>query len=117
MTTKASDCPSVVGDNRPMRATVKDVAKLAGVSPKTVSNVINGVVFVRPETRARVESALAELDYVPNMSARGLRNGRSGMIALALPDLLRPYSAEIIHLVVELAHERGWGVQIQHTAT
>jgi DNA-binding LacI/PurR family transcriptional regulator len=99
-----------------MRATVKDVAKLAGVSPKTVSNVINGVVFVRPETRARVESALAELDYVPNMSARGLRNGRSGMIALALPDLLRPYSAEIVHLVVELAHERGWGVQIEQTA-
>jgi DNA-binding LacI/PurR family transcriptional regulator len=99
-----------------MRATVKDVAKLAGVSPKTVSNVINGVVFVRPETRERVEKALAELDYVPNMSARGLRNGRSGMIGLALPDLLRPYSAEITHLVVELAHQRGWGVQIEQTA-
>ncbi|WBQ01924.1 LacI family DNA-binding transcriptional regulator [Kribbella sp. CA-293567] len=99
-----------------MRATVKDVAKLAGVSPKTVSNVINGVVFVRPETRERVEQALAELDYVPNMSARGLRNGRSGMIGLALPDLLRPYSAEITHLVVELAHQRGWGVQIEQTA-
>ncbi|MEU4389956.1 LacI family DNA-binding transcriptional regulator [Kribbella sp. NPDC023855] len=99
-----------------MRATVKDVAKLAGVSPKTVSNVINGVVFVRPETRARVEQALAELDYVPNLSARGLRNGRSGMIGLALPDLLRPYSAEITHLVVELAHQRGWGVQIEQTA-
>ncbi|GAA1517938.1 LacI family DNA-binding transcriptional regulator [Kribbella lupini] len=99
-----------------MRATVKDVAKLAGVSPKTVSNVINGVVFVRPETRAKVEQALSELDYVPNLSARGLRNGRSGMIGLALPDLLRPYSAEITHLVVELAHERGWGVQIEQTA-
>jgi DNA-binding LacI/PurR family transcriptional regulator len=99
-----------------MRATVKDVAKRAGVSPKTVSNVINGVVFVRPETRARVEQALAELDYVPNLSARGLRNGRSGMIALALPDLLRAYSAEVTHLVVELAHERGWGVQIEQTA-
>jgi DNA-binding LacI/PurR family transcriptional regulator len=99
-----------------MRATVKDVAKLAGVSPKTVSNVINGVVFVRPETRARVEQAVNELDYVPNMSARGLRNGRSGMIGLALPDLLRPYSAEITHLVVELAHRRGWGVQIEQTA-
>ena len=99
-----------------MRATVKDVAKLAGVSPKTVSNVINGVVFVRPETRARVEQAVSELDYVPNMSARGLRNGRSGMIGLALPDLLRPYSAEITHLVVELAHKRGWGVQIEQTA-
>ncbi len=99
-----------------MRATVKDVAKLAGVSPKTVSNVINGVVFVRPETRERVEQAVAELDYVPNLSARGLRNGRSGMIGLALPDLLRPYSAEITHLVVELAHQRGWGVQIEQTA-
>jgi DNA-binding LacI/PurR family transcriptional regulator len=99
-----------------MRATVKDVAKLAGVSPKTVSNVINGVVFVRPETRERVERALQELDYVPNLSARGLRNGRSGMIGLALPDLLRPYSAEITHLVVELAHQRGWGVQIEQTA-
>lgn len=99
-----------------MRATVKDVAKLAGVSPKTVSNVINGIVFVRPETRARVEQALSELDYVPNMSARGLRNGRSGMIGLALPDLLRPYSAEITHLVVELAHKRGWGIQIEQTA-
>jgi DNA-binding LacI/PurR family transcriptional regulator len=99
-----------------MRATVKDVAKLAGVSPKTVSNVVNGVVFVRPETRARVEQAVSELDYVPNMSARGLRNGRSGMIGLALPDLLRPYSAEITHLVVELAHKRGWGVQIEQTA-
>ena len=99
-----------------MRATVKDVAKLAGVSPKTVSNVINGIVFVRPETRARVEQAVIELGYVPNMSARGLRNGRSGMIGLALPDLLRPYSAEVIHLVVELAHQRGWGVQIEQTA-
>src|SRR5882757_7125543 len=87
-------------ENGRMRATVKDVAKLAGVSPKTVSNVINGI----------------ELGYVPNMSARGLRNGRSGMIGLALPDLLRPYSAEITHLVVELAHKRGWGVQIEQTA-
>lgn len=104
------------GDDVGMRATVKDVAERAGVSPKTVSNVINGVVFVRPETKARVEEALAALNYVPNLSARGLRNGRSGMIGLALPDLLRPYSAEITHLFVELAHERGWGVQIEQTA-
>jgi DNA-binding LacI/PurR family transcriptional regulator len=98
-----------------MRATVKDVASRAGVSPKTVSNVINGVVFVRPETRERVERALAELDYVPNLSARGLRNGRTGVIALALPDLATPYSAEMAHHFVEAAHERGWGVQIEET--
>lgn len=98
-----------------MRATVKDVAVLAGVSPKTVSNVINGTVFVRPDTKERVEKALAELDYVPNLSARGLRNGRSGVIALALPDLATAYSAETAHHFVEAAHDRGWGVQIEET--
>ncbi|MCD2497651.1 LacI family DNA-binding transcriptional regulator [Microbacterium nymphoidis] len=98
-----------------MRATVKDVAARAGVSAKTVSNVINGVVYVRPETKERVEAALRDLDYVPNLSARGLRNGRSGVIALALPDLATPYSAEMAHHFVEAAHARGWGVQIEET--
>ena len=98
-----------------MRATVKDVAALAGVSPKTVSNVINGVVRVAPDTRGRVEAALAQLDYVPNLSARGLRNGRTGAIALAFPDLTTPYSAEMSHWFVEVAHERGWSVQLEQT--
>ncbi|WP_022882763.1 LacI family DNA-binding transcriptional regulator [Gryllotalpicola ginsengisoli] len=98
-----------------MRATVRDVAILAGVSPKTVSNVVNGGVPVRPETRRRVEAALAELDYVPNLSARGLRNGRSGNIALALPDLGTAYSAELARWFVELAHDRGWAVQIEQS--
>jgi len=100
-----------------MRATVKDVAELAAVSPKTVSNVVNGTVFVRDDTRERVERAIAELGYVPNLSARGLRNGRSGVIALAMPDLSTPYSAEMAHAFVEVAHERGWGVQFEETAT
>ncbi|WFR66973.1 LacI family DNA-binding transcriptional regulator [Curtobacterium flaccumfaciens] len=99
-----------------MRATVRDVAALAGVSPKTVSNVINGGVVVRPETRARVEHALAELDYVPNLSARGLRNGRSGAIALTLPEMASAYSAELAQWFVELARERGWTVQVDQTA-
>jgi DNA-binding LacI/PurR family transcriptional regulator len=98
-----------------MRATVRDVAALAGVSPKTVSNVINGVVPVRAETRERVEAALAELDYVPNLSARGLRNGRSGSIALTLPELASAYSAELARWFVELARDRGWVVQLEQT--
>ncbi|ROQ38607.1 LacI family transcriptional regulator [Frondihabitans sp. PhB188] len=98
-----------------MRATVRDVATLAGVSPKTVSNVINGVVFVRPETRERVELAVAELQYVPNLSARGLRNGRTGAIALAFPDLSMEYSAEMLDQFVEVAHEQGWSVQLEQT--
>ncbi|WP_104109147.1 LacI family DNA-binding transcriptional regulator [Arthrobacter sp. N199823] len=98
-----------------MRATVKDVAARAGVSPKTVSNVVNGLVPVSSATRAKVEAALAELDYVPNLSARGLRNGRTGLIGLALPDLGTPYSAELAHHVVEAAHALGWAVQIEET--
>ena len=100
-----------------MRATVKDVARRAGVSPKTVSNVMNGIVPVSGATRVKVEQAILELDYVPNLSARGLRNGRSGVIALALPDLATPYSAEIAHNVVEVAHEQGWSVQIEETGS
>jgi DNA-binding LacI/PurR family transcriptional regulator len=100
-----------------MRATVRDVAALAGVSPKTVSNVITGTVAVRPETRARVEAALAELDYVPNLSARSLRNGRSGVIALTLPELSSAYSADLARWFVELARERGLVVQLEQTGT
>ena len=73
-------------------------------------------MFVRPETRERVERALAELDYVPNLGARGLRNGRYGLIALALPDLSTAYSAELAHHFVEEAHARGWSLQIEETA-
>jgi DNA-binding LacI/PurR family transcriptional regulator len=98
-----------------MRATVKDVAARAGVSPKTVSNVVTGAVPVSTETRARVEEAVAALQYVPNLSARGLRNGRTGAIALAFPDLTTPYSAEMSHWFVEVAHERGWSVQLEQT--
>lgn len=98
-----------------MRATVRDVAARAGVSPKTVSNVINGVVFVRPETRERVEAAVEELQYVPNLSARGLRNGRTGAIALAFPDLAMEYSAEMLDQFVEVAHEKGWSIQLEQT--
>lgn len=100
---------------RRMRATIKEVARRAGVSPKTVSDVINGTSPVTPPTRARVEEAITALDYVPNLFARGLRNGRTGLIALALPDLSTWYSAEMAHHFVEAAARRGLGVQIEVT--
>src|SRR5690606_11834678 len=100
----------------PRRATMKDVAALAGVSPKTVSNVVTGAFPVSGDTRARVEAAMRKLDFVPNLSARGLRSGRSGTIALALPDLATAYSAELLHRIVDAAHGRGLAVQIEETA-
>lgn len=98
-----------------MRPTVKDVAALANVSPKTVSNVLGNAAIVAPATRARVEDAIRRLGYVPNLSARGLRSGRTGIIALVMPDLRTPFSAELSHDFVELAHERGLAVQIEQS--
>lgn len=98
-----------------MRPTIKDVATRAGVSIKTVSNVLNGYPHLRPETKQKVEAALSELGYRPNMSARNLRRGRSGIIALALPTMRSPYFAEISHLVVKAAEVRGLTVLIDCT--
>jgi DNA-binding LacI/PurR family transcriptional regulator len=94
---------------------LKEVAALAGVSVKTVSNVVSGSAYVAPPTREKVERALAELDYRPNLSARNLRRGRTGVIALALPELDAPYFAELSRFVIDAAAERGWTVLIDQT--
>jgi DNA-binding LacI/PurR family transcriptional regulator len=96
-------------------ARLKDVAALAGVSVKTVSNVVNDYPHVRPTTRAKVQEAIEELGYRPNMTARNLRSGRSGVIALAVPELDAPYFAELAHHVVGAAMDRGWTVLVDET--
>jgi DNA-binding LacI/PurR family transcriptional regulator len=96
-------------------ASLKEIADRAGVSIKTVSNVVNRNPSVRPETRERVQRAIDELGYRPNMSARQLRGGRSGLIALAVPEISLPYFAELAELIVEQASVRGWTVLIEAT--
>jgi DNA-binding LacI/PurR family transcriptional regulator len=98
-----------------MAANMKDVARLAGVSIKTVSNVVNDYPFVSPETRSRVRAALDTLDYRPNTSARGLRTGRTDLIALAIPALDEPYFAELAGLITQAAERQGWTVLIDQT--
>ena len=78
-----------------MAARLRDVAEMAGVSVKTASNVINNYPHVKASTRARVEAAVRELRYRPNESARQLKHGRSGFLALAVPQLDSPYFAEL----------------------
>ena len=68
------------------RATIDDVAELAGVSIKTVSRVVNQEPNVRDATRAKVEKAIAQLNYRPNLSARNLASQRSRVIALVYDD-------------------------------
>ncbi|MBB4685861.1 LacI family DNA-binding transcriptional regulator [Amycolatopsis jiangsuensis] len=98
-----------------MAVTLKDVATLAGVSVKTVSNVVNGYAFVKPENRRRVEEALAATGYRPNVGARNLRRGRTGFLALMVPELSIPYFGELAGLVITAAQRRGWSVLIEQT--
>ncbi|GAA4174934.1 LacI family DNA-binding transcriptional regulator [Gryllotalpicola koreensis] len=97
------------------RTTLKDVGDRVGVSAKTVSNVVNGTGWVSEDLAERVRAALLELDYRPNNAARLLRGGRSGMIALALPDLRQSYFAELAAAFVDEAAKRSTTVLINQT--
>lgn len=93
-------------------ARLRDVAELAGVSVRTVSNVVNGFAHVAPDTRARVQAAVDELGYRPNPTARGLRSGRTGVVALVVPELASPYFSDLASRVVRAGEQRGLTVHI-----
>jgi len=96
-------------------ATMRDVARRAGVSPMTVSNVVNGHENVRPETRARVLAAITELGYRMNTAARGLRRGRSGIIAIAVSTVASPYEGMISAALAEQVARAGYDPVIELT--
>lgn len=95
--------------------TQADVAALAGVSRRTVSNVINGYPHVSADVLHRVSSAIAELGYTPSHAARSLRLGRSNVIQLVVPELDVPYFSELSRGIVETAQERGYIVMVRQT--
>ena len=97
-------------------ATMQDVARHAGVSPMTVSNVVNGHPHVREATRERVLQSIAALGYHVNTAARNLRQGRTGVIGLAVPDIDRPYFGLLAGLLIERAAARGFEFVIEQTA-
>lgn len=97
------------------RQTLLDIANRAGVSPRTVSNVVNGYVPVSDKLRLRVEQAVDDLGYRPNFMARSLRNGRTGLIALVVPEIDVPYFAELARTIIEAADALGYRVMIDQT--
>ncbi|WP_435172232.1 LacI family DNA-binding transcriptional regulator [Actinacidiphila sp. bgisy145] len=99
-----------------MGVSLKDVALRAGVSVKTVSNVVNDYPHVTPGTRRRVQQAIDELGYRPNLTARHLRKGRTGIITLAVPELGNPYFAEVAGAVIDAAARHELTVLLDHTA-
>jgi LacI family transcriptional regulator len=90
--------------------TVKDVAKRAGVSPATVSNVINQKGNVSPALVESVTRAIEELGYRPNVLARGLRVSRTYTVGLVISDMLNPYFSEIAAGVERVCSRRGYTV-------
>ena len=96
--------------------TMQDVAALANVSSKTVSNVLGDYKQVKPETRARVMAAVDELGYQINVAARNLRSGRTRVLGLAVPELSQAYFAELADAVIRAASARGYTVFIEQTS-
>ncbi|GGM10858.1 LacI family DNA-binding transcriptional regulator [Nakamurella endophytica] len=97
------------------RATVYDVARAAGVSIKTVSRVVNGSDEVSKETRERVMTAVADLDYVRNPIARSLRTGSSDTIGVVVDSIADPFFASLVSVVEQLALAQDVSVLIAST--
>ncbi|SEG65008.1 transcriptional regulator, LacI family [Actinacidiphila yanglinensis] len=94
---------------RPGRPTMREVALLAGVAPKTVSRVVNGVSTVDPALAARVRAAAERLGYRPNLTASSLRrgDGRTASVGMLVEDAANPYSSALIRTVENVARQRG----------
>lgn len=91
-------------------ATRDDVARLAGVSPATVSNVLTGRKYVSPELTQKIQWAVRELNYTPNLMARALVTSRSYQLALLVHEIANPYYAEIAEGMEEVARVNGYTV-------
>lgn len=99
-----------------MAVTLKDVARLAGVSVPTASRVLSGSKYpVVEELRLRVQAAAVELDYVPNAQAQGLLRGNTGTIGVLVGDVGDPYFSEIVNGIHERATAANLLVTICHT--
>ncbi|WP_249963507.1 HTH-type transcriptional repressor PurR [Histophilus somni] len=96
-------------------ATIKDVAKMAGVSTTTVSHVINKTRFVAKETEQQVLQAIKNLNYSPSAVARSLKVNTTKSIGMIVTTCETPYFAEIIHSVEELCYRQGYSLFLCNT--
>lgn len=89
-------------------ATIKDVAKLAGVSISTVSRTLSNKIFVEEETRQKVLKAVKELGYKPNMMAKGLKEGKTRTLALLIPDINSLFYPMLMKSIEKYATEKNY---------
>jgi len=96
-------------------ATLKDVAKRAGVSASTVSRTLSNRIFVEEETRKRVMKAVEELHYHPSIMARALKEGKTYTIAFLVPDINSLFYPEIMRSMEKYAAEQGYTILLCNT--
>lgn len=96
-------------------STIKDVAKLAGVSVSTVSRALSGRTFVEEETKKKVLEAVKELNYKPNVIAKGLREGRFCIIALLVPDINSLFYPALMKSVEKSVYQKGYSLILCNT--
>jgi LacI family transcriptional regulator len=90
--------------------TMRDVARLSGVSTSTVSAVLNGNVPVSPARKKKVIDAMKALDYQPDAVARSLKTGKSNVIGVVIPDITNAFYPEVVRGVEEAAQQSGYSV-------
>ncbi len=91
-----------------MPTRMKDIAEYLGVSPSTVSRAVNNTGYVSQELRHRIEQAVRELDYQPNLLARGLRKQATNMVGLVVPDLMNPHYTGVAQTIEGLLAEHDY---------
>jgi LacI family transcriptional regulator len=95
---------------------LKDVARTAGVSMTTVSRYLNADLVLPADTAQRIDTAIRQLGYVPNLHARSLSRGRSDTIGLVIPTIANPFFALLAAAVEEAAEAKGLGVLLSTTS-
>ena len=97
------------------RATIKDVAALAGVSAATVSRVLDDRPEISAETKEKVREACRCLGYVPNAAARGLTGRRTNVIGMVIPDVSNPYFSGMVTAIERRAAQEGFRVMLSNS--
>lgn len=98
-----------------MGLSIREIAKLAGVSSATVSRVLNGSSLVTDETAQRIRKIIQDLHYVPNTSAIHLKNGKSQIYGMIIPDLTNPFFTETIKIFEELLFQNEQELLVANT--
>ena len=96
-------------------STIRDVAKLAGVAPITVSRVINNSDYVKQETRARVEAVIDELGYIPNTLGLSLRSKQTMTLAVVITDITNPFWTTVTRGIEDVAQAHGYSTILCNT--